>query len=223
MKGFLSVIVFIALVAFALGASVSGAALVAVSPKPSQEVVNAIAVAEAKAKEDREKEASARTTAIVNSLITGFVIFVLIGGAGGGAVVASKWIKRHDRMPDEAGRYPLVPADISLANPNLTGPYLAERIETPAMLQLAGMRAQVDMTAMAFRGGIQGRQASDRQRDLRPDPPGWDGTITMPQEEQPIGLDGFMLVDEKGNQQQLSAGRKPEFAGAPTTENTTWQ
>ena len=222
MKGFLSIIVFVALVSMLLGMNASGAALVAVSPKPSQEVVDQIAKNEAKEKADREKESSARVGRVVDTLVAALSVATVVGAAIGITFAVSAWIRRNDRKPDEAGRYPLVPANISLANPNLTGPYLAERIETPAMLQLAGMRAQVDMTAMAFKGGIQGRQASDRQRDLRPDPPGWDGAITMPQEEQPIGLDGFMLVDEKGNQQQLSAGRKPEMA-VPAMENMTWR
>lgn len=222
MKGFLSVIVFIALVAFALGASVSGAALVAVSPKPSQEVVDQIE--KEKAKEEAETKAAWRETwtgvarvfeyGIAGTFLSGIVI--------AGTVVVGRWIKRHDRNPDEAGRYPLVPSSAKLTNAN-TGLALNEPMPAEVMLKLAAMQRDVNMTWGAFSNGINGRQASDRQRDLRPAPPGWDGTIEMPEEDRTIGLEGFMLVDESGNQQQLSAGRGPEVAGVPATENMTWR
>jgi len=194
--------------------------------QPSQEVVdqNAIAATNAQiARDDKINKIITDFLDALSKLVFVAVVSLVTTGLIALAVFAvSKWIKRHDRNPDEAGRYPLVPSSAKLTNAN-TGLALNEPMPAEVMLKLAAMQRDVNMTWGAFSNGINGRQASDRQRDLRPAPPGWDGTIEMPEEDRPIGLEGFMLVDESGNQQQLSAGRGPEVAGVPATENMTWR
>ena len=223
MKGFLGVIVFVALVAFGFGLSQSGAALLAVSPKPSQEVVDQIAKKKADEEVESKKAQREWLAGVVQVLKYGLAGTFVSGFSIAGTFVAVRIIRRNDRPLDENGHAPLVPAKADLANPNLTGALTGAPVDPQMALELARLRAQVDMTRAAFAGGINGRMAGNMQRDLRPDPPGWDGTITVPPSEQPVSLDGFMLVDDKGNERQLGAGKLPEMTATPAMENFVWR
>jgi hypothetical protein len=223
MKGFLSVIAFVALIAMLLGMNVGGAAQMAVTPKPSQEVVNKIAEQKAKDEADALKAWHETWNGLIRVFKYGLAGTFLAGFAIVGTIVVQRVIRRNDRPLDENGHAPLVPAKADLANPNLTGALTSEPVDPQMALELAKLRAQVDMMRAAFAGGINGRMAGNMQRDLRPDPPGWDGTITAPPDEQHVGLDGFMLVDDKGNERQLGAGKLPEMAETPAMENFSWR
>lgn len=177
--------------------------------QPSQEVVDQTTIATTTAQIARDNKINQIITDFLDALtkLIFFSVLVLIGTAVGVLVVfiVAKWIKRHDRQPDEAGRYPLVPSDAELTNPNLTGALTAAPAGESAMLALAAMQRDVNMTWGAFANGIQGRQASDRQRDLRPDPPGWDGTIETPPAAQPeLTAANFLMLDESGAQKPLA-------------------
>ncbi|MFZ1794227.1 MAG: hypothetical protein WAU96_12450 [Anaerolineae bacterium] len=178
--------------------------------QPSQEVVDQTTIATTTAQIARDNKINKIVTDFLDALtkLIFFSVLVLMATAVGVSVVfiVAKWIKRHDRKPDEAGRYPLVPSDAKLTNPNLTGALTAAPAGESAMLALAAMQRDVNMTWGAFANGIQGRQASDRQRDLRPDPPGWDGTIEMPPPtpQERVSADGFLMLDESGAQKPLA-------------------
>jgi len=188
--------------------------------QPSQEVVDQNAIAATNAQIARENKINQVLTdlldalakfvfvAVVSLVTTGIIVFV--------AFAVSKWIKRYDRKPDEAGRYPLVPSGAKLTNAN-TGLALNEPISPETMLKLAAMQRDVNMTWGAFSGGINGRQASERQRDLKPGPPGWDGTIEMPPAppQDQLTADGFLMLDDSGAQKPLAL--------AFSQENHTWQ
>lgn len=190
--------------------------------QPSQEIVdqNAAATTAAQiARENKINQVIADFLDALTKLIFLTVASLVVAGIITLAAFAvSKWIKRHDRQPDEAGRYPLVPSNATLTNPNLTGALTAAPARESVQLQLAGMRAQVDMTAMAFRAGIQGRQASDRQRDLRPDPPGWDGSIEMPPST--VNQPGFWLTSDDNTPQMALANTTPKTT--TMEERVTW-
>ena len=212
MKGFLSVIVFIALVAFALGASVSGAALVAVSPKPSQEVVNKIAEQKAKDEADALKAWRETWNGLIRVFKYGLAGTFVVGFAIAGTVVVQRVIRRNDRPLDENGHAPLVPAKADLANPNLTGALTGAPVDPQMALQLARLRAQVDTARMMFAGGVNGRMAGNSQRDVLPK---WDGEIETPEMGSLTpGVDhpNYWLTDEKAQEPALAAAGPMKFA-----------
>lgn len=221
MKGFLSVIVFIALVAFALGASVSGAALVAVSPKPSQEVVDQIE--KEKAKEEAETKAAWRETwtGVARVFEYGIAGTFLSGIAIAGTVVVGRWIKRHDRALDENGHAPLVKKGANLTNPNLTGALTDEPVDPRVALELARLRAQVDIARAMFAGGINGRMAGGSQRDVLPK---WNGEIEIPQDTSAPGADhpDFWLTDDRAKTPALAGSPAPAVAFSQTKEAILW-
>ena len=115
MKGFLSVIAFVALIAMLLGMNVGGAAQMAVTPKPSQEVVNKIAEQKAKDEADALKAWRETWNGLIRVFKYGLAGTFVVGFAIAGTVVVQRVIRRNDRPLDDNGHAPLVPAKADLA------------------------------------------------------------------------------------------------------------
>ena len=212
MKGFLGVIVFVALVAFGFGLSQSGAALLAVSPKPSQEVVDQIAKKKADEEVESKKAQREWLAGVVQVLKYGLAGTFVSGFSIAGTFVAVRIIRRNDRPLDENGHAPLVPAKADLANPNLTGALTGAPVDPQMALQLARLRAQVDTARMMFAGGVNGRMAGNSQRDVLPK---WDGEIETPEMGSLTpGVDhpNYWLTDEKAQEPALAAAGPMKFA-----------
>jgi len=211
-KGFLGVIVFVALVAFGFGLSQSGAALLAVSPKPSQEVVDQIAKKKADEEVESKKAQREWLAGVVQVLKYGLAGTFVSGFSIAGTFVAVRIIRRNDRPLDENGHAPLVPAKADLANPNLTGALTGAPVDPQMALQLARLRAQVDTARMMFAGGVNGRMAGNSQRDVLPK---WDGEIETPEMGSLTpGVDhpNYWLTDEKAQEPALAAAGPMKFA-----------
>lgn len=207
MKGFLGVIVFVALVAFGFGLSQSGAALLAVSPKPSQEVVDQIAKKKADEEVESKKAQREWLAGVVQVLKYGLAGTFVSGFSIAGTFVAVRIIRRNDRPLDKNGHAPLVPAKANLTNPNLTGAQTSDPVDREAMLRLAEMRTRVDMARAMFSGGVNGRMAGNSQKEVLPK---WDGEIEMPSDSAP-GADHpeFWLTDDKT--------KTPALPGSPVS------
>lgn len=174
----------------------------------SREAVDAIARDQARAQIARDNE-SARNNetikflalAVVTMAATLLVVpmsFMMIARS------ASAWHQRHDRAPDSAGNYALLPNGHVMWNPN-TGMQIGMQVSEEMVIALAGQRAMVHATQAAFGNGIERGEARSRQRRIgespEPAPEGWTVT-TQPEAPKPPPPE-FVLVDDTGERKLI--------------------
>lgn len=163
----------------------------------SREAVDSIARDQARAQIARDNE-SARNNETVKFLVLAVAtmavaLMVLPISFALTARGMAHWHRRHDRMPDRAGNYALLPDGRAMWNPN-TGLQIGAPVSEATMIALAGQRAMVHATQAAFQHGIDRNAAGARQRRIgeTPEPEGW--TVTTPEPEP----SGFLMVDDTG-------------------------
>lgn len=199
-KNFFGFLFVLLIVAFACGALAMFNTSEIARPKPSIETINSIARAESAAQIARD-DASAANNEKVKMLalaVATIVVAVLVLPISFmlSARGVSHWHRRHDRLPDHAGNYALLPDGRVMWNPN-TGMQIGTAVSEATTLALAAQRAQVHQVQAAFSGGIERNQARSYQRRIgETEPEGWN--VTTPQAEPVQPAPEFLLVDDKG-------------------------